>query len=323
VQVVLPGRHPTLADLVMNTLGAAVGAGLRVAGWRQATFATLAGLAVAAWLSPPLLLRPRPTTATLYAQWTPRLGHLAHYDGRVLDARVDGEVTTFRLDDSERVRRALARRAPVDVVFEVGAPPTSVAPVYALHDANQQENLLVGVTGPDLVARTRTVARSVGLDQPDLRWDGALADALPGDTVLLRLYTRGGERCVSVGVRSRCDLTPGPGDGYAFLYNLPALGGAPRLLLSLAWSGGLGLVLGLAWRRPAGALLAGAGVAVAGGLLAAWSPDMTPRMLHMAALMGGAGAGWVLRRWGDRVGGVAPAGGGEGAGVSGRPTPRR
>lgn len=296
-QLLIPGRHPALTDLLTNTLGAALGTSLPRAMGRTAVRIAIAAVAAGLWLAPSLLLSPRPTQATLWAQWTPRLSGMHPYDGRVLEARVGGRPAKLELADRLGVREALRERSPVAVTFVAGTAPERLAPLFAIYDENRRQNLLLAVHGADLVVRLRTVARVLGLDQPDLRWRGALEGVRAGDTLQLRLTTSEGSRCLELDGRSRCDLTPTPGRGHAFFLNVEGLPAGAGLLLNLAWVAGLGLAFGWATgTRPWPGLAAAAALAVTGAVLAALSPDVGGATGEAALLALAAWGGERLRR---------------------------
>ena len=93
-QLWIPGRESTLADIIWNTTGAAVGVGFvcwyparrrfRLGGLVAAT-AVLAVIAGAG-----LLLRPAFPPTIYYGQWTAQLGQFEWYRGKVLEAEIGG-----------------------------------------------------------------------------------------------------------------------------------------------------------------------------------------------------------------------------------------
>src|SRR5690606_5850890 len=94
-QQFIPGRDPSLSDLVFNTAGTALGVLVLRAAPRllapPASLASRLALAAAAVAAGVLgvtasSFTPAFPDSAYYAQWTPDLGHLARYDGQVLAA---------------------------------------------------------------------------------------------------------------------------------------------------------------------------------------------------------------------------------------------
>jgi hypothetical protein len=280
----------------MNSLGAAAGVAVAYHGLGAWSRRLLAATAIAAWLAPLLLLVPMTTSFDLYGQWTPRFGRVAKYEGRILEATVGNvPVASWRVEDKAGLDEALQQRQPVRLLLETGPQPSTRAPVFQIFDGNQQGVWELGALGPDLLLRGRNPARGLRLDQPDVRWAGALAGVPVGDTVPVIVDRSRGSVCMSVGDRERCDLAPSLGDGWAHVLNLE---GAPawfRALMALGWAMGLGGVLGLTAVTPRSALVLAAAAALL-GYLGAWvSPDVRPDLLHGAILVGGALVGSALR----------------------------
>lgn len=287
-QVVIPGRNPALADLLLNAAGMASGAWLRARGLHARTLAAAAVIAAAAWIAPSVLLLPRPTSAALYAVWTPEFGGMARYSGTVLDAEVGGLPTRLRVAESDAVAAALATRAPVEVRFVAGTPTPALAPLFGLYDEHRQENLLVAVLGSDLLVRNRTVAATVGLDRPDIRWVGGLDGVAPGDTLDLRIRWTPGGACMSLAGREACGVAPTRASGYAFLLNLEGAPRQIRLGLALLWSLAIGVVVGLAGGTTSRGLVHALVLAGAGVALDRADPDLSTALLPAAVLVAGA-----------------------------------
>jgi len=172
----LPGRDATIADVVANTLGAALGwalawwlpvrerSGPKTLAAVAAVLAFIAGVGVA--------LQPSFPDAVYYGQWTDSLGVYEQYRGRVLSADITGlPLPSDRLADSRAVQERLARGAPLRIRAIVGPRPTRLAPLFSL----APDLLLVGPDRDDLVLRVRTRASDWRFQQPVLRWRGAMA----------------------------------------------------------------------------------------------------------------------------------------------------
>jgi hypothetical protein len=100
VQLVIPGSHPSLADILFNTLGTALAIALAyiplrprvVAAWSRCRRYPHDGRALGAtsvFALTGALLAPSFPEDTYYGGWTPRFAHLEWYGGRVLEASLD------------------------------------------------------------------------------------------------------------------------------------------------------------------------------------------------------------------------------------------
>lgn len=231
VQLGLPSRFTSPADLLFNTLGAAAGVWLmRNPGWwlappparRRRLGAAALVVALLTAVGGPLLFAPAPTRATLWAQWTPQFANMEHYAGRVLDARVAGvPIPSFRIEQPG-VREQLRRGERVTVRILAGPAPAGLAPIFNVSDEHGRENLLLGADGEALVLRVRTRAALLRLQQPDYRLEGALRGVTPGENVTLSAWRDRGGWCMAVDQRTQCGFAFSPGHGYALLqYPLP------------------------------------------------------------------------------------------------------
>src|SRR5574341_727918 len=164
-QLIIPGRDPSIGDVLFNTAGGAAGVGLlRTSGvWLRPTAIRARGLLAAATLAAlacftatGYVLLPDLPDARYFGQWTPNLGHLVWYRARVLSASLD--------------------RLPL--------------PPHQLADSATVRRLLLGPDRADLVFRYRTRAASLRLDEPDLRLLGAMRGLRRGDTVAVELRRR-------------------------------------------------------------------------------------------------------------------------------------
>jgi hypothetical protein len=310
--VAIPGRDPSIGDVLFNTLGASVGYGLAAL---LPTLAhlddrTAARLSIAAALDAILmvlatgwLLQPALPEGGYYAHWTPRFGRLEWYLGRVESARINGrEVRNGRIEDPDGTRRALHGGGVIEVDFTAGPPVRALAPLFSVSDAFEREVFLVGPDRHDAVLRYRTRSRNWGLDQPDLRVPGGWPATPPGAAERLRAWSPGaGEWCLANPIGSWCGLGYTPGAGWGLLFYAE---GHPRWLkvvLSACW---IGLVV-----MPAGFFLRGAGgsfAAVAALLIGftllpgpvALLPGGVAEWLGGGGgLVGGALIAKLLRRW--------------------------
>src|SRR5204862_1186582 len=180
-QLYIPGRDPSLGDVLANTLGAGLGAAVIPTAWswllpagkRAAWMCRAAALAAAAlcyvtgWLLAPAL--PRGDYATV---WAPHFVHLAWYPARVRDATIgDVGVPEGAIAGSTAVRDLL--RSPqgftVHVAAIAGSRPASLGGLLDGYDERSRDKLLVGPARADLMFRLRAHAAAGPLAQPDVR----------------------------------------------------------------------------------------------------------------------------------------------------------
>ena len=127
-QFVIPGRDPSLSDLLFNTLGTALGIALARSAptwWqprpRLADILTIAGAlgTTSVLAATGVLLGPSFPEDAYYGGWTPRFGHLEWYGGRVRHRRVAVAASALRLhrrlrrpgEDDRRTQRRVRARA--------------------------------------------------------------------------------------------------------------------------------------------------------------------------------------------------------------------
>lgn len=306
-QLFIPGRDASLADVLFNTFGTAVGVlAVRTAGsWlrprgrvsRQlsmaATIVALAVLAVSGYL-----MRYALPGSVYYGQWTPPLGHLEWYRGRVVSAFIGPlAIPPHRLADSEAVRSRLQSEDTLTVIAIAGPRPAALASLLSIYDEQQREIVLLGPDRDDLVFRYRALARSVRLDQPDVRVADALRRVEPGDTLQLRVWRSGDAHCISHASQTTCGLGHTPGRGWALLV-AKALMHDWAIVLDYIWLGGLAFLPGF-WARDRYNVAASAGVLLLGILaipaVTVFLPASAAEALALFAGFGlGVGAGRLL-----------------------------
>lgn len=211
-QLVVPGRHAAMRDVLVNAMGVGTGvvfyralaAGLLNA--NRAVFAAAALLPIVAVALTGWLLQPLQTDDVYYAQWVPRRPYYARWDGALLDAAVGGTRTPIgRLRNTDEIRASLRAGGPVALTFRAGTPTNSLTAIYVVMDGVQREILMVGADGHDLVVRSRIRAVAWRLDQPDQRFPDFLARHLPSDTIRLAArFDALGRACVSLSGEERC-----------------------------------------------------------------------------------------------------------------------
>lgn len=272
-QLAVPGRDPSPPDLLFNVAGAVLGwlmgrAAERVLRPPDAAAARLslgwsvlfaAAVALTGWLTAPSV-----PPAALFGQWTPRVGDLARYEGRVLAARVGtSAIGPMEVRDPAPVREALRNGATTEAVFVAGPPPRSLAPVFRMADGRRREIALFAADGSDAVFGYRMRAADVRLDHPHFRIPGALRGVRPGDTV--RVAWRRAGRRIEATVNGAPAAAPSlaAGRGWSLLFYSLALEerGLTRVLDALwtaLWLAPLGI-----WLRRRAASYAAIGIALA------------------------------------------------------------
>lgn len=319
-QLVIPGRQASPLDWGMNGAGAGLGALLahHARLWLRpsprvrrglAALALAVALAAAAFTGP--LLELVPTQRPLYGHWTPDLGHLARYAGRVTAARVDGTAVRHgAVPDSDALRAALAGDFHVRVEARAGPPPPGQAALLLVTDADGTSIFVLGPRGEDLVFIYRSRAHVAGLEAMGVRRRGVLADFSPGSELRVEARRRGADLCLEVNGDERCGLGPTVGDGWTLLMGSHGRLGDWRPVLGPLWLAlllaplgywaaprALGLVVWAAW------LLAVAGLVALPPLMGL----LPTSPLTVAAAVAGLLAGRGLDRWGARWDAEAPA----------------
>lgn len=282
----VPGRYSSLADIVLNTLGALLGVALvrsaprwlipsaRSAG-RLALAASLAAAGVVALSA--YLLVPSLPRAPLFAQWTPTPSHLRPFGGRVVHAEVAGAALVpgpvvdrtppGEASASDRLRARLLAGAPVRVRAVAGPPAPGLAPIVRVVNTDREEVLLVGAAGEDVVLRRRLRASDARLDFPDLRATGALRGVAPGAPLEIGVTREGRAHCIAVNGRTWCGLGFTAGSGWALLLYVDSAPAQVKALASALWLALLLLPAGF-WMRRGPASAAAVVVAVAALALA-------------------------------------------------------
>jgi hypothetical protein len=297
VQLWIPGRQPSITDVMSNGAGAGLGVLLRARRWslgrRHAPLA--AGAVAAVHVAAALLLRPSYPAGRYWGQLAPRLGHMAFYRGTVEQARLgDLALPDGPLADPAVARRLLESDAPLSVRATLEASPGGLAPVASVADAVPNGLIMLGVDRRDLVFQRRTRAAALGLRQPDRRWTGAITPGMEGVAARLAARRVAGGWCLELGESVRCGLRYNAGDGWSLLLG-PWRG--PRFLAPVAdalWSAALAF--------PVGALATGAAGVAAVLLVAvmpvavAWLPEMGVSWAALAGGLVGVALGMLLRR---------------------------
>jgi VanZ like protein len=300
-QIFIPGRDPSLGDVVANTIGTAAGQAIfHIAGrWllpnaRSAARLSLlaAGLLLAVFSATARLLEPSLPSNTLRTWFTPDLPDLEWYHGRVVRAQLGtSALRPNRPLEPDAVRGLLLEETPLRIDATAGPPVRGLAPLLVIEDENGQEAILLGPDRDDLVFRYRPRASTWLLDRPDLRLRRAFASVRPGDTAQIAIRRQGRGYCVAMNRAARCGLGNSVGSGWALLYYPRHLPVWAYTLLEAGWVAGFAFPIGLwARRRPETALA----VALLGLALFVPFTGLIRTPPHQLA---GAAAGLALGRW--------------------------
>jgi VanZ family protein len=329
-QLAIPGRATSPDDALANALGAGLGHAwvtsaprwLRPApaAARRLELAACAVFAAAVVLTG-VLTQPALPPLPWHAHWNPSVGSLVPYAGPVRGAALAGQPLPHgALLDPAAAREALLAGRPLRVRVTASGAASGFQAIFLVTDAKEEEVALLGLSGDDLVYRSRSRARAVSLESSVLRAAGLGLREAAAPTVLLSVERDGLTRCLAQGERRVCGLGFRAGSGWTLL--LPVLALPARLdpLLDLAWLALLALPVGLWWRLDWASLLATAAAtaALVGVPLLGW---LAPTPLEQAlAAAAGFGLGAGLARLSD---GGRPPRGPAGRTPAGRTSPAR
>jgi glycopeptide antibiotics resistance protein len=298
-QYFIPGRHANLGDVLFNTAGGGVGLlavhfGARCTRPDPQTAVRLsvgaATTAVAVFSITGLAFEPSFPSTTFFGQWTPNLGNMEWYRGRVLRAELGPiEVPPWQLPSAERFSTLLLSGTPLSIQALAGLPVRALAPLVSVYEIRRREILLIGPDRDDLVLRYRTRAAALRLDQPDYRINRALHGLAPGDTMEIQLRRSGGAFVMSVNDGSAQRMGPTLGSGWALLIYPEALPHWARRSLNPIWIALWFLPLGFYFRLRRRSVLAA--VVAFGALMTI--PSLTAPLPTPLVEMAGGAAGLI------------------------------
>ncbi len=316
IQHLLPGRSSTWRDVLMNAIGAWLGALLAchlataLANRRLAAAAlaiATAGSVGIAWVTG-TLLAPDVPPGVYYVHWVPRLRHLEPWTGSVTDARI-GElaVPPPRLEDTAPIRPLIRAGARIEIAGRGGRPTERLGGIITLSDEHDREVLLVGVQAEDLVVRVRRRAAVFRLDAPDHRFRGALPRSLEGEPITIAIDGDPVAPCASVNGHRSCAPRPTVGRAWALLRWLETMGTVPLSLLDAVTFAALAFPVGLvaagvprATRVASVAALVG-GVSLASGATGLAMPGVLAMVAGALGLVAGLRANvYCIAHWSTR-----------------------
>lgn len=253
MQLHVPGRTPTLADLLSNSFGGLLGyLVVRNLGVLMHP-APRTARKLALWYAVALMLAFA-LTAFLFApsypkeqyivEFAARSQYLEMYRGaRVISATLDGEALQPSaigdvefplrpLPDPHRVRDRLLHGGDLELRAIAGRPTADLAPLFALYyePSHFPEIFLVGADRSDLALRYRMRATDLHFDHPHLHIPRVLA--VPGDSLLLDVRRASNGFVVGHnGHTSRTGFTVA--DGWQLLHYPSTLTMGQRMLIGL------------------------------------------------------------------------------------------
>jgi hypothetical protein len=204
----IPGRDPSLGDIVNNTISTGLGV-LLVAGapiwlWappRRSTWQAVATalIAMLAWYGTAAMVRQTFPPLPYSVLTTPDLEHFGQYKGKVVD-----------------VRPGMGR---MDIVaIAAPKPPPLTSPLIAVVDQQGNKVLMLSVDHYDLTLRYSMPAVRATLEQPDLRFRGAMRPIAPGDSFIAGTWHDSTNICLRVNASQQCGLGYTIGDGWKLIY---------------------------------------------------------------------------------------------------------
>jgi len=283
----IPGRDPSVGDVVCNTISTTLGVLLVVTAprwlWapprRSAWQARLTALiALLAWYGTGAMVRQTFPPGPYRLLTTPDLRYLGHYEGKGL------KVTT-----GVGSLEVLAVAAP--------APPGRTSPLVAALDPNDVRVLLLSVDGQDLTLRYDMPALRWTLEQPDLRLRRGMRSVAPQATFTAATWHDSTNICLRVNATERCHLGYTIGDGWKLIF-YPE-GRPPWVLgvINTLWV--FGCVVGAGFWAARGSNGKGGslamGVVIAGLLMVPLLAGLRPTPIYeWIGAVGGLAVGWFL-----------------------------
>lgn len=184
---IVPGRDPSLSDIITNTVGGSLG-GLLAAGWRPLVRPDpraarwLTTIAAVVWLGAMSLaaqaMRRSGGAPEYWGQWAHKWPKLQPFLGRVFSFTVDGvPVPDDRVAKAGTIQ-AMSVGDSVEIRTTVlpAAPTSGLAPIVSVSNESKGTIFLLGQDHRDLLFHVRTHAADAGFVRPTFR----VADVFPG-----------------------------------------------------------------------------------------------------------------------------------------------
>jgi len=193
LQLVVPGRFTSSADLVANTIGALCGGLLAFdpgmwlrPGERSARYLTWgwACLASALVTLSCFALTPVLPEGQIFVGWTPDLGRHAQYPGEVIEASVDAIPLPSPRPISPRALQHFEAGEAVRIRFTYYPVGDLLAPVLQITAGDHGETLMIGIRNDGVVIRRRLRAAEFRMATPEVVFSGPW-NVTAGDTLTL------------------------------------------------------------------------------------------------------------------------------------------
>jgi hypothetical protein len=172
----IAGRDAAIGDLVMNTLGGALGFAIGQYAFTllrpspRKAFALCVGWS-AIWLAIQTIsafgFSPAMPAAEYYGEIAPPLANFDQFRGRVVRAGIDDiTVPNGQFEDSRKLRDMLLRGATITTIIVPAGPTRDIAPIVRVADARRGEILLLAQDGERFIFGVRTGAGVLRLRVP-------------------------------------------------------------------------------------------------------------------------------------------------------------
>jgi len=265
----LPGRDPSIGDMVTNSIGAALGIAafswrrrwVRPSGW-LALGAAAAATAIFALGG--VLLRPSFRAGEQIAMLAPADAATVRYRAPVLGASIGTQPITDSMPLDPGVLMGALDRGQILRVRAIAVPPTNgLAELFSVRDTLRGDGDTF-IFGPDrgtLRLGFRVRGNDLGLDQADFPLRGVPLGAA-GDTVQVALWRAGRSFCAGTDRAHRCGFGYTIGDERTLLWFAPWESLARWRLLGLIWIALLVAPVGF-WIAPDAGSVAAVGVIAA------------------------------------------------------------
>lgn len=185
---VVPGRDPTLGDIVSNSVGTAIGIALvdlapLLLGPTRRWAERLAAAGALAWalvaVGGAVLTRPSTRPSPYFGQWQRKWPYTDRFTGTVLSFTINGSpIPDDRISDLMALRGVLLDdTVRVRAAATLGDVPRRIAPIVSVANRDLGTVMLIGQRDDDVLLRLRVRASDLRLRSPEL----AIRDVVPRD----------------------------------------------------------------------------------------------------------------------------------------------